>query len=282
MTAGVIATCVALCVTCGVLLLYRTVCVAGAGLQRLHTRAARRELADLFIFVEPRTLLVVSIVTAMLLGGAVLLAGLPLLLAAVSMSLSMLAPRWFMAVLRRRRLRRIDAQLPEALGLLAGLLASGQGFSAALAHLAHHQRPPIRQELELLLRKQRMGMSLDHVLEDLHRRVPLPDVALLATAVRVSRDLGGNLAESLRRLSESMRVRRVLEEKIVALTAQGRLQGLIVGLLPVVLLVVLGFMEPVAMSSLYREPLGWVALLAIAALEITGYVLIRRIVRIEV
>lgn len=282
MTAQVIAICAALCLTGGLLLLHRTVRASGSGLRRLHTRAARRDLADLFIFVEPRALLLVSTGGAALLGGVVLAAGLPLLLAAALTPVTLLAPRWIMVLLRRRRLRQVDAQLPEALGLLAGLLRAGQGLTPALAHLAHHQRPPLNQELTLLLRKQRMGLSLDQALEEMHQRVPLPDVALLATAVRVSRDLGGNLAETLQRLGESMRSRKVLEDKIVALTAQGRLQGLIVGLLPVVLLIVLGYMEPAAMSVLYREPLGWVALFAIAVLEIIGFALIRRIVRIDV
>ncbi|MEP7312424.1 MAG: type II secretion system F family protein [Pseudomonadota bacterium] len=282
MNASLVGSWAVACSVCSLLLLYRAVRSGAEGLRRVHTGTARRELADLFIFVEPRVVLVGSLGLAIVLGGAVALAGLPMLLAAIVMTVSLLAPRWTMKFLRQRRLRQIDAQLPEALGLLAGLLRAGQGLTPAVSHLAHHQRPPISQELELLLRKQRMGLSLDQALEEMHRRVPLPDVALLGTAVRVSRDLGGNLAETLQRLGDSMRDRRVLEAKIVSLTAQGRLQGLIVGLLPIVLIFALAYMEPASMSVLYREPLGWVALFTIAVLEAMGFLLIRRIVRIEV
>ena len=95
-------------------------------------------------------------------------------------------------------------------------------------------------------------------------------------------EVGGNLAESLLRLGEGIRGRLLLRERIEALTSQGKLQGLIVGLLPVFLLIVLGFMEPEAMRRLYQTHQGWAALGAMLALEVTGFVLIRRIVSIEV
>jgi tight adherence protein B len=112
--------------------------------------------------------------------------------------------------------------------------------------------------------------------------VPEPDIALLATAIRVSRELGGNLAETLQRLAEGVRSRLVLRGKINALTSQGRLQGVIVGLMPIGLMVVLSVMDPAPMSLLFSTVPGWCALALILLLEGIGFYLIRGIIRIDV
>ena len=166
--------------------------------------------------------------------------------------------------------------------LWAGLLRSGQGLSQSLGQVAARQAPPLRDDLGMLLRQYRVGMPLERAVEEWRTRVGINDLGMLSTLLRATRELGGNLAESLSRLAEVMRSRMAMEARIRALTSQGKLQGLIVGLLPVLLLVVLGFMEPDAMRKLYQTHQGWAALGAMLALEATGFVLIRRIVNIEV
>ena len=191
-------------------------------------------------------------------------------------------PRLLVRVLRARRRALIAAQLPDALVLWAGLLRSGQGLSQSLAQVAERQAPPLRDDLGMLLRQYRVGMPLERAVEEWRARVGINDLGMLSTLLRATRELGGNLAESLSRLADVMRSRMAMEARIRALTSQGKLQGLIVGLLPVLLLIVLGFMEPQAMRKLYQTHQGWAALGAMFALEVTGFVLIRRIVSIEV
>jgi tight adherence protein B len=134
----------------------------------------------------------------------------------------------------------------------------------------------------MLLRQYRVGVPIEQAVEQWRARVGINDLGMLSTLLRMTRELGGNLAESLSRLAEVVRSRLSMEARIRALTSQGKLQGLIVGMLPVLLLVVLGFMEPEAMRKLYQTHQGWAALGAIVALEATGFVLIRRVVSIEV
>jgi tight adherence protein B len=98
----------------------------------------------------------------------------------------------------------------------------------------------------------------------------------------IARELGGNLTESLERLADTMRKKLAMEGKIDALTAQGKLQGLVVGFLPLFLMLVLNEMEHDAMQPLFHTPLGYGALLVIALLELVGFVLIRKIVHIDV
>lgn len=245
-------------------------------------RVAHEGLADLFVFVDARRLLVGSLLAAALLVLVLRSAGVPWPLAIVLGSLALVAPRLVHVWLRGRRLRRLAQQLPDALDALAGALRAGLGLHQALATLAEHQPRPIALEFALCLRKQRLGMPLDQALLELTQRVPRMDFVLFVTCVRVARDLGGNLAEAVERLAASLRRKLVMEDRIDALTAQGRLQGWIVGLLPVFLAGVLAWLEPDAMRRLYTTPIGWSVLAVLAVLLGAGALLIRKIVRIDI
>jgi tight adherence protein B len=245
-------------------------------------RSIEADLASLFIFVSARKVmlstsvfLVAAVVTGLLSGMAwpvwLSLAGIGVIL-----------PRLLIRILRARRRVTIAAQLPDALALWAGLLRSGQGLSQSLGQVAARQAPPLRDDLAMVLRQYRVGMPLERAVNEWRARVDINDLAMLSTLLRATRDLGGNLAESLSRLAEVMRSRLAMEARIRALTSQGKLQGLIVGMLPILLLLVLGFMEPEAMRKLYQTHQGWAAIGAMVALEATGFMLIRRIVSIEV
>jgi tight adherence protein B len=108
------------------------------------------------------------------------------------------------------------------------------------------------------------------------------EVALLSSALRVARETGGNLAEALERLATTLRDKLTIEGKIRALTAQGKLQGIVVGLLPIALMTVLFHMEPEAMAPLFHTWYGWATLAVIGVLEIVGALIIRKIVNIDV
>jgi tight adherence protein B len=161
-------------------------------------------------------------------------------------------------------------------------MRSGQGPIQALHQVAEHQPAPIGEELRLLVRQCRVGVPIESAVEELRLRSGVADLAMLGTLLRAARELGGNLSESLQRVADVMRTRLAMEARIRSLTAQGRMQGVIVGILPLALLAVLAVMEPVAMSALYKQPLGWLAVMLIVVLETVGFVLIRRIVSIDV
>ncbi len=246
------------------------------------TTTVEGQLADAFIFVDAGRVLRVSAVIA---AVVLLFAGwarLPIVASALLAVSLLVVPRFALARLRQRRQMTLLGQLPDAMQSLAALLRAGQSLGQALATLAETQPRPLRDEWQLLLRRLRLGESPDRLFEQLPLRIEAPESRLLATTVRVSLDLGGSLAEALENLSASTRRRIEMQERIRALTAQGRLQGVIVGLLPIFLLVVLTVMDRDAMSLLWSRPAGYGALAVIVALEIGGFVLIRRIVRIDV
>ena len=256
---------------------------AWASLLRESRRTTvEQDLPEAFLFIDSSryALLLTGFVIAV--SAAVTIAARNGVVGSVAGAIALLLPA---AATRRWRLRRrhlLLRQLPDCLELLAASLRSGLALLPAIGHLAQHQPAPIGQELTLLIRRHRLGATLDDALEDLQRRIGGSEAALFMTAVSVSRQLGGNLSEVLSRLSQTLREKQAIEGKIAALTAQGRLQARIVGLLPLALLVVMTRMEPQAMRLMYTTPQGWAALLVLAVLELSGMLLLRRLVRIDV
>ncbi len=272
----------AIAVAAAALLLWRSSVSAGrwcAGALGLRTEA---DLAQLFVFIPAGRLLGLTAVVVVLTVGLSVLLGLPLPLLPVVSIAALAAPRILVLWLRQRRRRRLAQQLPDALALWSGLLRSGQGATQSLSQVAARQASPLGDELRMVLAQLRLGTGMDVAFQGLRERAGLADLRLLATLLQANRELGGNLAESLHRLAELLRGRLLMEARIQSLTAQGRMQGVVVGALPLLLLLVLYAMEGDTMRVLHTTLQGWVALALIGVLELIGFLLIRRIVRIDV
>jgi len=254
---------------------------AGALRHQAIDRAAGA-LADLFIFIDAGRLWRTSAVAAALmlalvavLSGALLVA---LCVAGVVFAAPRLLHRWW----RQRYLRQIARQLPDAIAMLAGAVRAGAALSQGLDQLVPRAGLPLAHELALVMRRHRVGVRLDEALQEFAHRVPLPEVQLLATAMGLAMQLGGSLAGTLDRLTDSLRRKHVIEAKLRALTSQGRLQAIIVTALPIALMLALTALDPRSMRPLFVTPAGWAVLGGIALLEGTGWLLIRRVVAIDV
>lgn len=266
------------------LLAWVAVDVGTQGLARyrvLFTERTRVNLRELFLFVDTTrlwalnmALTLVAMATAAWVGGPVPGAA----AAALAFAAPWIVTRW----LRRRRLLAIEQQLPDGLLLLAGGLRAGSSLAGALQQFVRESRPPLAQEFDLMLREQRLGVPLDTALEGLSRRVPLQSMVLAVSAMRIAAETGGGLAEALERASHTLRSKLAMEGKIRALTSQGKLQAVVVGLLPVGMLAALLKLEPHDMGLLFTTHMGWGTLAAIVLLEAFGVVLIRKIVAIDV
>jgi len=249
--------------------------------RRVFTERTHFSLRELFLFVDPARLFALNVALILACGVFGSMAGGPvagLLLAA----LAAVAPRIVLARLRQRRLDQIEQQLPDALMMVAGALKAGLGLSVALSHLVREARPPLSQEFDLVLREQRLAVPLDTALENLNQRVPLQSITLAVAAMRIATETGGGLAEALERLAATLRAKLAMEGKIRALTAQGKLQGWVVGLLPVFLLLALLHLEPLDMGLVFTTQMGWATLTVIALLLLFGGLLIRKVVSIDV
>jgi tight adherence protein B len=245
-------------------------------------RRTETELASLFIFIPAGRLLAATIGLAAVVVSVLLMLRVPAGVSGAAGLVALAGPRLLVRWLRTRWQRRLAQQLPDALALWAGLLRAGQSSQQALSQVAGRQGAPLGDELRFVLGQLRMGVPLEEAFGSLRRRAGIQDLRLLSTLLATQRELGGNLAESLQRLADLVRGRLLMEARIDSLTAQGRIQGVVVGALPLLLLAVLYVMERDAMQVLHTTWQGWTALGAIAALELLGFVLIRRIVRIEI
>jgi tight adherence protein B len=141
---------------------------------------------------------------------------------------------------------------------------------------------PIAQEFKLLNQEIRIGLPLEQALAHLYERMPSEDLDLVITSIVISRDLGGNLTEVFDNIAQTIRERHVIEGKIRALTAQGKLQGIIMVLLPFVVGIAIHIVDPKLMEPLYKDEWGWTLLVGLVILTAAGYLWIRKIVRIDV
>ena len=246
------------------------------------TERTRFQAQEFFLFVDPRHLFAVNI-AIMLLGAmlAWIVTGSLVIAIPVFFALALL-PRLLYAGMRSRRMQKFEQQLPDALMMLSGGLRAGVGLNAAMQQLVSEAHPPLAQEFMLMLREQRLGVTLEQSLNNLARRMPTQTTVLVVSAMRIASDTGGGLAETLERTAHTIRSRLQMEGKIAALTAQGKLQAWVVSLLPVLLMLVLDRMEPEAMHFLWHTRLGWATLIGIVLLESMGVYVIRRIIAIDV
>lgn len=250
--------------------------------KRQVEEASQQTLVDLFIFIDTRRLLLINLIVFLLLPTFTwLLTGSPFLVVVAAIAALFLPQAW-VNYLRRKRLKLFARQMPDGLLMLASSLQAGMGLGSALEILAKEQPAPFSQEIGLLLRTQRMGVSFEDALSRLESRLPIEEFRLFTAALRIARSVGGNLSETLETLAHTLSRKAEVEGKIASLTAQGRMQAWVMTGLPIGLVLILRVMEPGPMSLLFHSMLGWAVLAVIALMEFAGFFFIRRIVSIEV
>lgn len=193
------------------------------------------------------------------------------------------APKLLISILKKRRLATIDSFLPDSLIMISGAIRAGAGLQVAIQSFSQDNGgQPLAQEFEVMLAELRLGVSMDEAFMNMNSRIKTPDFFLVTTAVRIARETGGNLSETLERLADTLRQKATMEGKIKSLTAQGKLQGIIVGALPLLLMFALFQIEPVAMSYLLNSWMGWLTIAIIVVLELLGGWMIKKIVTIDI
>lgn len=184
--------------------------------------------------------------------------------------------------LNARYVRKFDEQLTDALGTMSNALRAGFSISQAFESVAEGGIHPISDEFALFLQQMRVGMSFDDALASLDKRIGSDDLALVVTSIDIARKTGGNLTEIFDSIAQTIRGRMRIESKVRTLTAQGRLQGLIVSLMPFFLCIVMTVMKP-GMMIPFLTSLNGVACLALASVMVlAGWIIIRKIVTIKV
>jgi tight adherence protein B len=183
---------------------------------------------------------------------------------------------------RKKRFGKFEELLPEALDLMVGALRAGHSLIAAMGLVARESAEPIGTEFRICFEEQNYGLEMKTAIDNLLNRVPLQDLRIVATAIMIQKETGGNLAEVLDKTSTVIRERFRLKRQVLTHTAQGRLTGIILTLLPVVLGVALYFVNPDLMSLLWTRPIGIKLLWGASIMIVIGGLIIRHIVNMEV
>lgn len=183
--------------------------------------------------------------------------------------------------LLRRRSKKFDDQFIDGLDLLSNSLRSGFSLFQGLKLLSEEMPAPISDEFRLVLQEMKVGLSLEEALQNLAARVKSEELNTVITAIEISQETGGSLSEILATVAAALRERNKILGKIKVLTSQGRMQVLIVGLLPVFLCFAILAIDPQFIMPLFHQPLGWIMLGIAAGMEIAGIIVIRRIMRVD-
>ncbi|MFA4943439.1 MAG: type II secretion system F family protein [Lentisphaeria bacterium] len=265
-----------------------------AGLERSEGRYVRNEaglMTPIYRFTTPERLLRACWSAAILGGG---LAGFilvsfnvlqPWLLAGVCLGAGLLAyqiPRLWLAHRIKTRKRQFEARLMDlTLGIASGLRA-GAAFPQSLELVSRDMGGPIQEELGLVLHEYRLGVDLPDALARLCLRMPGEDLMLLVTSVRLTMQSGGSLAEVLDRITDTIRSRTEFSEKLRSMTAQGRFEAIAMAAAPLAAFGLLFMLDPELMKPMVQTQTGWCAIGVMLVLETVGFLVINKIVTIEV
>lgn len=183
---------------------------------------------------------------------------------------------------RTRRLRRFEEQLPNTLNLLSGSLRAGFSFIQGLEAVAEEASEPSRRELQRVFGEARLGRPVEDALADSALRMHSVDLEWAVMAIRIQREVGGNLAELLDTVAHTMTDRERLRHEVAALTAEGRMSAWVLGVFPPAFGVILYLLQPTYMAALLRDPTGLAALVGSAVMAVLGFAWLRKIMRIQV
>ena len=248
-------------------------------------------MAELFMSdVKPRHLTYIMFVGAVVAGGILALfalhadaGGTGVFLAFVGgMILGYWVPRLTIFMMQRRRREKLNEQLIDGLVTLANGMRAGLNLIQSMKLIESNTQPPISQEFGLMLREFDHGTSVDDVMRRASVRIKLHHYRLLFAAMETARQRGGNLPETLDRLGESLREILRLEEKVKALTAENRMSARYMGFMPIVVGVIYYFIEPDWVAALLNDQWGLILLSIAAALNIVGFLWIRKITTFEI
>jgi tight adherence protein B len=181
-----------------------------------------------------------------------------------------------------KRVRQFESQFPDALDMLNRALRAGLALNGAIQIVADESPDPVAKEFRVLFEENRLGLDMKEALKKLAGRVDSTELRLFVTAVILQRETGGNLAEILERAAEIIRDRFRILGDIRTLTAQARLSGFILTVLPIVMACLIYFLAPGYLKGLVVDPVGRVLIVAAVSLQVIGFLIIRRIINIKV
>lgn len=231
---------------------------------------------------KPETFLLISTGLAFGLGAAAYLLSGFMIVATIAAAVGASLPYLYIRRKRKVRIDRFEEEFPESIDLLTRAIRAGHPLNAGMRMVAEEGPPTVASEFRQAFEEQRFGLAFSDALLGMVDRVNLLDVRIFAIAVLIQREVGGNLAEILDNLAETIRARFYIRRQLRTYTAQGRMSGYALTAMPIVVGVVLYAMQPEHMSLLFTTLVGWFMVGAAIVLQLIGALWIRKIIDIEI
>ncbi|WP_078548212.1 type II secretion system F family protein [Litchfieldia alkalitelluris] len=240
------------------------------------------ELSSAGLPLKPEEFVMFQWIAGSLGAGILYLVFNQVFLAPIGGIIGMCIPRTILKSKQKKRLQKFNEVLPEMISTIVGALRAGFSFPQALKSVMEEAESPLKEEIATVLREMQYGTSMEDSLNHLKERMPSEDLDLMIEAILIQRQVGGNLATILEKIVETIRDRIKIQGQIQTLTAQGRLSGIVIGLLPVFLGGALFLIEPSYIGTLFTHPIGIIlVIIAIISCAI-GFMFIRKLTTIEV
>jgi tight adherence protein B len=192
------------------------------------------------------------------------------------------APRLYLKLLGKHRMIKFNEQLEDALSSMSSSIKAGFSINQALETVAEENKRPISFEFSLLVQEIRLGVPFEKTLENMVNRLDSSDFELVATALITARQTGGELTQILDRLAAVIRERMRIANKLRAMTAQGRLQAIIIGITPFGLMFAMAHVVPDTMEGFFNSAIGIIAIIVVVILDVIGFLVIKKITTIDV
>lgn len=258
-----------------------------------YTTETSRSLEDMFLFIPPRRIAEISWLSAIVvfllafiltggIAGTLIQVVIRTIICLILGCSVLFLPRYIIMWLKQRRRSRFNLQLVEALSSMSNAMKSGFSIMQAMEHVVANGESPISEEFETMLHQTRVGVGFQEALRNMDRRVGSEDLTLVVLSIETARKTGGNLTEIFASISHTIRERMRIEKRIDTLTAQGRLQGIVLSLMPIVIGLVLHILEPGLFGPFLKSTIGIICLFVVAIMLILGALTIRKIVRIDI
>lgn len=232
--------------------------------------------------IKPEEYVLFQWISTALVGGILFIVAGKILFLLIGAVIGFMLPKWYIKKKERERIIKFNESLADMITTIVGSLRAGFSFPQALKTVVEEASSPIKEEMETVLKEMQYGSSIEDSLRDLKERMPSEDLELMIQAILIQRQVGGNLATVLDKIVETIRDRTKIQRQIVTLTAQGKLSGIVIGLLPLILGFVIYLIEPDYIGTLFSHPVG-IAMIGGGLISgIIGFVLIRKITTIEV
>jgi tight adherence protein B len=232
--------------------------------------------------IKPEEYVLFQWIFTVIAGGLMYLLAGKLLFLFIGCILGYISPRWYLKKKQQERIQKFNDGLPDMISTIIGSLRAGFSFNQALKAVVEEAENPIRDEIDTVLKEMQYGANVDDALNQLKERMPSEDLDLMIQAILIQKQVGGNLATVLDTIVQTIRDRNKIQRQVQTLTAQGRLSGIVIGLLPIVLGLVIYMIQPDYIGTFFTNPIGTIMLIGGAVSGTIGFVLIRKLTTIEV